>query len=181
MLSKKFKAALVAAVLIFAPVIVLSLPQTASAAEATCYVADENGDIVEPKRVFTGTSDPGFPEIPSPVNPGHYTLEAVIPAFGVDTNGDVTNIVCDVFYNDLGKIQLVTEDGTVVASKIYDNDPTNPSLAGVTHLPDVPEGYKLVAGQTVFGYNEANAVVDPNNPADPDAIGNNTILRVEKL
>ncbi|TCD54521.1 hypothetical protein EJ419_02660 [Alloscardovia theropitheci] len=90
-------------------------------------------------------------------------------------------MVCEVPLLNLGSIQLVDQDGNVVATKRYDNDTTNISRVIATSLPAVPTGYEIVPGQTVYGYNEATGMVDANNPANRDAIGANTVIRVQRV
>ena len=152
------------------------------AGPATCYLADENDDILEPRREYVPNDGAGeIPVHPSPVVPGQYTLEISAPALNFDPDQPDVHFVCEVFYSALGSVRLVDADGTVLAAQRYGNDPYNPSRAAATPLPALPEGYEIVPGQAVFGYDAAAGTVDPNNPAHARAVGVNTDIQVRKV
>ena len=55
------------------------------AGPATCYLADENDNILEPRRQYVPNDGAGeIPVHPSPVVPGQYTLEISAPALNFD-------------------------------------------------------------------------------------------------
>ena len=152
------------------------------AGPATCYLADENDNIIEPRRQYVPNDGAGeIPVRPSPVVPGQYTLEISAPALNFDPDQPDVHFVCEVFYSALGSVRLVDADGTVLAAQRYGNDPYNPSRAAATPLPALPEGYEIVPGQAVFGYDAAAGTVDPNNPAHARAVGVNTDIQVRKV
>ena len=92
-----------------------------------------------------------------------------------------SHFACQVFYSPLGKIRLVDADGTVHAAQSYANDQNDPSRAAVTALPALPEGYEIVPGQTIRGFDAAARTVDPNNPADARAVGANIDIVIRKV
>ena len=152
------------------------------AGPATCYLADENGTIIEPRQEYTPREGAGgLPVLPSPVVAGQYTLEVSAPAMNFDPDQPDMHFVCQVFYSPLGKVRLVDADGTVHAAQSYGNDQNDPSRAAVTALPAMPEGYEIVPGQNVFGLDVGAGTVDPNNPADARAVGANTDIVIRKV
>ena len=55
------------------------------AGPATCYLADENDNILEPRRQYVPNDGAGeIPVHPSPVVPGQYTLEISAPALNFE-------------------------------------------------------------------------------------------------
>ena len=118
---------------------------------------------------------------PSPVVAGQYTMEVSAPAISFDPDQPDLHFACQVFYSPLGKIRLVDADGTVHAAQSYANDQNDPSRAAVTALPALPEGYEIVPGQTIRGFDAAARTVDPNNPADARAVGANIDIVIRKV
>ena len=163
-----------------------TLPVPAYAADvagpATCYLADENGTIIEPRQEYTPREGAGgLPMLPSPVVAGQYTLEVSAPAVNFDPDQPDLHFVCQVFYSPLGKVRLVDADGTVHAAQSYVNDQNDPSRAAATVIPAIPAGYEIVPGQNVFGLDAGAGTVDPNNPADARAVGANTDIVIRKV
>ena len=163
-----------------------ALPVPAYAADvagpATCYLADENGTIIEPRQEYTPREGAGgLPMLPSPVVAGQYTLEVSAPAMNFDPDQPDLHFACQVFYSSLGKVRLVDADGTVHAAQSYANDQNDPSRAAATAIPALPEGYEIVPGQTIRGFDAAARTVDPNNPADARAVGANTDIVIRKV
>lgn len=161
-------------------------PSPANAADvagpATCYLADENDTIIEPRQEYVPHEGAGsVPMQPSPVVPGKYTLEVNAPALNFDPDRPDMHFVCQVFYSALGNVRLVDVDGTVLATQRYANDQNYPSRAAATALPTLPEGYEIVPGQNVFGLDVGAGTVDPNNPADARAVGANTDIVIRKV
>ena len=149
---------------------------------ATCYVADENENILEPRREYVPNDGTGeVPVRPSPVVPGQYTLEISAPALNFDPDRPDIHFVCEVFYSPLGSVRLVDANGTVLATQRYNNDQHNPSRAALTALPALPEGYEIVPGQTIRGFDAAARTVDPNDPANARAVGANTDIAIRKV
>ncbi len=121
-----------------------------------------------------------FAVIPTPVRRGEYADKASATARFFDPDltafADFTE---DITYELLGHIQLVDQNGNVLAETIYKNNVTDATKATPTALPAIPAGYKIKEGQTVYGYDATAGTVDPNNPTDPDAIGRNTTILLE--
>ena len=163
-----------------------ALPVPAYAADvagpATCYLADDNGTIIEHRQEYTPREGAGgLPMLPSPVVAGQYTLEVSAPAMNFDPDQPDLHFTCQVFYSSLGKVRLVDADGTVHAAQSYANDQNDPSRAAATAIPALPEGYEIVPGQNVFGLDVGAGTVDPNNPADARAVGANTDIVIRKV
>ena len=177
-------AALTACLCVGAVPLVVAAPAHAAdvPGPATCYIADENENILEPRREYVPIDGTGeVPVRPSPVVPGQYTLEISAPALNFDPDQPDMHFVCEVFYSPLGSVRLVDANGTVLAAQRYNNDQHNPSRAAATPLPALPAGYEIVPGQTVFGYDPAAGTVDPNNPANARAVGANTDIAIRKV
>ena len=163
---------------------VLQVPAYAAdvAGPATCYLADDNGTIIEPRQEYTPREGAGgLPMLPSPVVAGQYTLEVSAPAVNFDPDQPDLHFACEVFYSSLGKVRLVDADGTVHAAQSYANDQNDPSRAAATAIPAIPAGYEIVPGQNVFGLDAGAGTVDPNNPADARAVGANTDIVIRKV
>lgn len=161
-------------------------PSPANAADvagpATCYLADENDTIIEPRKEYVPHEGAGsVPMQPSPVVPGKYTLEVNAPALNFDPDRPDMHFVCQVFYSALGNVRLVDVDGTVLATQRYANDQNDPSRAAATALPTLPEGYEIVPDQTIRGFNAAARTVDPNDPANARAVGADTDILIRKI
>lgn len=152
------------------------------AGPATCYLADENGTIIEPRQEYTPREGAGgLPALPSPVVAGQYTLEVSAPAMNFDPDQPDLHFACQVFYSPLGKVRLVDADGTVHAAQSYGNDQNDPSRAALTALPALPDGYEIVPGQTIRGFDAAARTVDPNDPANARAVGVDTDIVIRKI
>lgn len=162
------------------------LPTPAHAADvagpALCYLSDENENIIEPRQPYVPINGSGeIPVRPSAVVPGAYTLEISAPALSFDPDRPELHFVCEVFYSPLGSVRLVDDQGTVLATQRYGNDQHDPSRAAATPLPAIPEGYEIVPGQNVFGFDAAAGTVDPNNPANARAVGADTDIVIRKV
>ena len=165
------------------PVLLPSPTYAADAAgPATCYLADENGTIIEPRQEYAPREGSGgLPMLPSPVVAGQYTLEVSAPAMNFDPDRPDMHFVCQVYYAPLGSVRLVDPEGTVLATQRYGNDQNDPSRAALTALPTLPEGYEIVPGQTIRGFDAAARTVDPNDPANARAVGANTDIAIRKV
>ena len=140
---------------------------------------DEETEVISLATDVSSNSEAVLPPIPSPVVPGHYTLVKEIESTTIDPDGTL-NYKFDFYYKKLGRIQLVDKDGKVLSEVVYKNNLTDASRADVTPVPEIPAAYKIKDGQTVFGYDTTAGTVDPNDPADPNAIGRNTTIVVEQ-
>ena len=177
-------AALTACLCVGAVPLVVAAPAHAAdvPGPATCYIADENENILEPRREYVPNDGTGeVPVRPSPVVPGQYTLEISAPALNFDPDQPDMHFVCEVFYSPLGSVRLVDANGTVLAAQRYNNDQHNPSRAALTALPALPEGYEIVPGQTIRGFDAAARTVDPNDPANARAVGANIDIAIRKV
>lgn len=175
-----------ATALLFVAAMPVLAQQSAQAAEvagpATCYLSDENDTILEPRQEYQPA--PGaatLPSTPSPVVQGSYTLQTSAPAVNFDPDNPALHFVCEVQYSALGHLRLVDPSGQVLASAVYANDSADPSRAASTALPKLPDGYEIVPGQSVFGFNEAARTVDPNNPSDARAVGRDTDIVIRQI
>lgn len=162
------------------------VPTPAHAADvagpALCYLSDENEKIIEPRQPYVPIDGSGtIPVRPTPVVPGTYTLEISAPALSFDPDQPDLHFVCEVFYSPLGSVRLVDDHGAVLATQRYGNDQHDPSRAAATPLPAIPEGYEIVPGQNVFGFDAAAGTVDPNNPANARAVGADTDIVIRKV
>ena len=128
----------------------------------------------------TPTVTPGavLPNVPTPVVEGFYSTVGAIPPVEITPEGEL-KFDYDVWFKKLGHIQLVDQNGNVLAETIYKNNVTDATKAAPTALPAIPAGYKIKEGQTAYGYDATAGTVDPNNPTDPDAIGRNTTILLE--
>ena len=159
-----------------------STQATEIAGPPTYYLSDENDTILEPRQEYQPA--PGaatLPSTPSPVVQGSYTLQTSAPAVNFDPDNPALHFVCEVQYSALGHLRLVNPSGQVLASVVYANDQADPSRAASTALPQLPNGYEIVSGQSVFGFNEAAQTVDPNNPADARAVGRDTDIVIRQI
>ena len=82
-------------------------------------------------------------KVPTPVTPGYFALEKEAPKAAA-TPDEVEKEV-DIDLVELGEIKYRdVKTKEIVAEKIYENDNTNPTRAGLTTLPDLPKGYRFV-------------------------------------
>ena len=81
--------------------------------------------------------------VPTPVTPGYFALEKEAPK--VAATPDEVEKEVDIDLVELGEIKYRdVKTKEIVAEKIYENDNTNPTRAGLTTLPDLPKGYRFV-------------------------------------
>jgi len=82
-------------------------------------------------------------KVPTPVTPGYFALEKEAPKAAA-TPDEVEKEV-DIDLVELGKIKYRdVKTKEIVAEKLYDNDQTDATRAGITTLPDLPKGYRFV-------------------------------------
>ena len=97
-------------------------------------VVDKNNEI----------SDKGdLSRVPTPVTPGYFALEKEAPK--VAATPDEVEKEVDIDLVELGEIKYRdVKTKEIVAEKLYDNDQTDATRAGLTTLPDLPKGYRFV-------------------------------------
>ena len=97
-------------------------------------VVDKNNEI----------SDKGdLSRVPTPVTPGYFSIEKGAPKVAATPDAVEKEVTVDLY--EIGKIKyrdIKTKE--IIAEKIYENDNTNPTRAGLTTLPDLPKGYRFV-------------------------------------
>ena len=82
-------------------------------------------------------------KVPTPVTPGYFPLEKEAPKAAA-TPDEVEKEV-DIDLVELGEIKYRdVKTKEIVAEKLYDNDQTDATRAGLTTLPDLPKGYRFV-------------------------------------
>ena len=82
-------------------------------------------------------------KVPTPVTPGYFALEKEAPKAAA-TPDEVEKEV-DIDLVELGEIKYRdVKTKEIVAEKLYDNDQTDATRAGITTLPDLPKGYRFV-------------------------------------
>ena len=82
-------------------------------------------------------------KVPTPVTPGYFALEKEAPKAAA-TPDEVEKEV-DIDLVELGEIKYRdVKTKEIVAEKVYDNDQTDATRAGLTTLPDLPKGYRFV-------------------------------------
>ena len=82
-------------------------------------------------------------KVPTPVTPGYFALEKEVPKAAA-TPDEVEKEV-DIDLVELGEIKYRdVKTKEIVAEKLYDNDQTDATRAGLTTLPDLPKGYRFV-------------------------------------
>ena len=97
-------------------------------------VVDKNNTVVDKGDLS---------RVPTPVTPGYFALEKEAPK--VAATPDEVEKEVDIDLVELGKIKYRdVKTKEIVAEKIYENDNTNPTRAGLTTLPDLPKGYRFV-------------------------------------
>ena len=81
--------------------------------------------------------------VPTPVTPGYFALEKEAPK--VAATPDEVEKEVDIDLVELGEIKYRdVKTKEIVAEKLYDNDQTDATRAGITTLPDLPKGYRFV-------------------------------------
>ena len=97
-------------------------------------IVDNNNDIVDKA---------GLSKVPTPVTPGYFAIEKGAPEVAATPDAVEKEVTVDLY--EIGKIKyrdIKTKE--IVAEKMYDNDQTDATRAGITTLPDLPEGYEFV-------------------------------------
>ena len=97
--------------------------------------------IVDGKNNVVDKAD--LSKVPTPVTPGYFALEKEAPKAAA-TPDEVEKEV-DIDLVELGEIKYRdVKTKEIVAEKLYDNDQTDATRAGLTTLPDLPKGYRFV-------------------------------------
>ncbi|WP_158086282.1 mucin-binding protein [Streptococcus mitis] len=139
-----------------------------------------------------GDLDYTFKKVMTPVNPGFYADAKSVDELTV--NPDYINeTVVNVWYKDLGYINLVDKDGHYINSngevvenkeaavrRQYKNDFNDTTRADVTEIPNAPVGWKISDNQSIRGYDAETKTIDPNDDNDLDAVGKDSNVVIEK-
>ena len=139
-----------------------------------------------------GDLDYTFKKVMTPVNPGFYADAKSVDELTV--NPDYINeTVVNVWYKDLGYINLVDKDGHYINSngevvenkedairRQYKNDFNDTTRADVTEIPQAPVGWKISDNQSIRGYDAETKTIDPNDDSDLDAVGKDSNVVIEK-
>ena len=139
-----------------------------------------------------GDLDYTFKKVMTPVNPGFYADAKSVDELTV--NPDYINeTVVNVWYKDLGYINLVDKDGHYINSngevvenkedairRQYKNDFNDTTRADVTEIPQAPVGWKISDNQSIRGYDAETKTIDPNDDNDLDAVGTDSNVVIEK-
>ena len=97
-------------------------------------IVDGNNNVVDKEDLS---------KVPTPVTPGYFALEKEAPKAAA-TPDEVEKEV-DIDLVELGEIKYRdVKTKEIVAEKLYDNDQTDATRAGLTTLPDLPKGYRFV-------------------------------------
>ena len=97
-------------------------------------IVDSNNNVVDKADLS---------KVPTPVTPGYFALEKEAPKAAA-TPDEVEKEV-DIDLVELGEIKYRdVKTKEIVAEKLYDNDQTDATRAGITTLPDLPKGYRFV-------------------------------------
>ncbi|MEZ7581009.1 mucin-binding protein, partial [Streptococcus salivarius] len=144
------------------------------------------GDKVQDNFTFTGKQKNGTTTWDQPNHTYGKETVPVVTGYYADkkeagsktVTPDQPEVTDKVTYKALGKIIQVDEAGNVIpgsVSKIYENNPSNPTEAAETKIPDAPTGYKIKEEQPqAWGYNIVDKTIEPNDESDPDRISRNT-------
>ena len=82
-------------------------------------------------------------KVPTPVTPGYFALEKEAPKAAATPDEVEKEVYIDLV--ELGEIKYRdVKTKEIVAEKLYDNDQTDATRAGLTTLPDLPKGYRFV-------------------------------------
>lgn len=97
-------------------------------------IVDSNNDVVDKADLS---------KVPIPVTPGYFAIEKEVPK--VASTPETVEKDYTVDFYEIGEIKyrdIKTKE--IVAEKLYDNDQTDATRAGLTTLPDLPKGYRFV-------------------------------------
>ena len=115
------------------PPIVSTVPEGGNP-DGVDKIVDSNNDIVDKGELS---------KVPTPVTPGYFTIEKGAPKVAATPDAVEKEVTVDLY--EIGKIKYRdVKTKEIVAEKIYDNDQTDATRAGITTLPDLPEGYEFV-------------------------------------
>ena len=115
------------------PPIVSTVPEGGNP-DGVDKIVDGNNEIVDKGDLS---------KVPTPVTPGYFALEKEAPK--VAATPDEIEKEVDIDLVELGEIKYRdVRTKEIVAEKLYDNDQTDATRAGLTTLPDLPKGYRFV-------------------------------------
>ena len=115
------------------PPIVSTIPEGGNP-DGVDKIVDGNNNVVDKADLS---------KVSTPVTPGYFAIEKGAPEVAATPDAVEKEVTVDLY--EIGKIKyrdIKTKE--IVAEKMYDNDQTNATRAGITTLPDLPEGYEFV-------------------------------------
>ena len=115
------------------PPIVSTIPEGGNP-DGVDKIVDGNNNVVDKADLS---------KVPTPVTPGYFAIEKGAPEVAATPDAVEKEVTVDLY--EIGKIKyrdIKTKE--IVAEKMYDNDQMDATKAGITTLPDLPEGYEFV-------------------------------------
>ena len=115
------------------PPIVSTIPEGGNP-DGVDKIVDDNNNVVDKADLS---------KVPTPVTPGYFAIEKGAPEVAATPDAVEKEVTVDLY--EIGKIKyrdIKTKE--IVSEKMYDNDQMDATKAGITTLPDLPEGYEFV-------------------------------------
>ena len=115
------------------PPIVSTIPEGGNP-DGVDKIVDGNNNVVDKADLS---------KVPTPVTPGYFAIEKGAPEVAATPDAVEKEVTVDLY--EIGKIKyrdIKTKE--IVSEKMYDNDQMDATKAGITTLPDLPEGYEFV-------------------------------------
>ena len=115
------------------PPIVSTIPEGGNP-DGVDKIVDGNNNVVDKADLS---------KVSTPVTPGYFAIEKGAPEVAATPDAVEKEVTVDLY--EIGKIKyrdIKTKE--IVSEKMYDNDQMDATKAGITTLPDLPEGYEFV-------------------------------------